>query len=207
MKKIFVINGGQVFAHSGGFLNKQITTWDEEYFTPENGFELRITDINQPYDAQQEVDNFVWADIIVYHFPVWWFSLPSGLKKYLDEVLTAGHRKGLYYSDGRKMDNPEINYGTGGSLHGKQYMVTTSWNAPATAFTLEGEFFGQKSVDEGVLFGFHRMNAFLALTPLKSIHFHDVEKNMNAERLDQFKQTYLQHLTATIAQELLIVDL
>ena len=61
-------------------------------------------------------------------------------------------------------------------------MVTTSWNAPATAFTLPGEFFMQKSVDEGPLFGFHRMNAFTGMQPLESIHFHDVEKNADLQR-------------------------
>ncbi|RXK60789.1 flavodoxin family protein [Lacibacter luteus] len=198
--KIFIINGGQVFAHSGGFLNQRITEWDQSFFTHENGFELKTTNINHAYDLQEEVEKFVWADIIIYHFPVWWFSVPHGLKEYLDKVLTAGHRAGMYYSDGRKMNNPDRNYGTGGLLHGRKYMVTTSWNAPEAAFTLEDEFFQQKSVDEGVLFGFHRMNAFLALSALPSFHFHDVEKNMTADRLEQFRLDYLQHLSAEIFQ-------
>ncbi len=85
-------------------------------------------------------------------------------------------------SDGRNAANPEINYGTGGMLGGRKYMLTTSWNAPATAFTLPGEFFNEKSVDEGPLFGFHRMNAFVSLEKMDSFHFHDVEKNANVER-------------------------
>lgn len=75
-------------------------------------------------------------------------------------------------------------------------MVTSSWNAPKTAFTLPGEFFNQKSVDEGVLFGFHRMNAFTGMTPLKSFHFHDVEKNANIER---DLGAYNQHLQEVFA--------
>lgn len=34
----------------------------------------------------------------------------------------------------------------------------------------------ETGVDEGPLFGFHRMNAFIGVKPLKSFHFHDVEK-------------------------------
>ncbi len=63
---------------------------------------------------------------------------------------------------------------------------------PETAFTLPGEFFNERSVDEGVLFGFHRMNAFTAMTPLESIHFHGVEKN--ADIATDLKR-YQDHLT------------
>lgn len=195
--KIFVINGGQHFAHSNGRFNKTLIDIDKSFFTIENGFELKITDINEPYDPNEEVQKFVWADIIVYHFPVWWFSMPYKLKEYIDLVFTAGHRKGMFYSDGRKSENPDINYGKGGSMAGKKYMVTSSWNAPQTAFTLPGEFFDQKSVDEGVLFGFHRMNAFLSLEPIEGIHFHDLEKNVTDERIERYIRQYKQHLAST----------
>ena len=44
MKKVFVINGGQHFAHSGGKFNHTIVAWDKQFFTAENGFELKATD-------------------------------------------------------------------------------------------------------------------------------------------------------------------
>lgn len=195
MQKILVINGGKTFAHSGGRLNTTLTEWDGEFFTPENGFELKITQVGEEnYDANEEVEKFVWADVIIYHFPIWWMYLPFSLKEYFDKVLTAGHRKGLYYSDGRKASNPERNYGTGGLMQGTRYMVTTTWNAPKTAFTLPEEFFQGRSVDDGVLFPFHRMNAFCGLEPLPSKHFHDVEKNGSPELTASFKVEYLEHL-------------
>ncbi|WP_207420325.1 NAD(P)H-dependent oxidoreductase [Desertivirga brevis] len=190
-KKIFVINGGQVFGHSGGRFNRSVFDATKEFFNTREGFEVRSTDINKEYDVIEEVENFVWADTIIYHTPIWWFQLPHGFKKYIDEVFTAGHRKGIYHSDGRKAENPDVNYGTGGMLHGRNYLLTTSWNAPATAFTLPGEFFNQRSVDDGPLFGFHRMNAFTGMHPLESLHFHDVEKNADIEK--DLKR-YQQHL-------------
>ncbi|QNL48734.1 NAD(P)H-dependent oxidoreductase [Olivibacter sp. SDN3] len=206
MEKIFVINGGQQFAHSGGKFNKTLTELDREFFTPENGFQLQITDINDEYDLMEEVEKYVWADVVIYHFPIWWFSVPFKLKKYIDEVFTAGHRKGLYYSDGRKIDTPHLNYGKGGSLHGRKYMVISTWNAPETAFTLPGEFFGQTSVDDGVLFGFHHMNAFLSLERLPGIHFHDLEKNVTQEQVDDYKQRYMEHLRQTFVFERSLTD-
>lgn len=194
MKKIFVINGGKIFAHSGGLFNKSLLDLDKTYFTETNGFELKFTDINSPYNLQEEIDKYLWADVIIYHFPIWWMNMPYALKEYIDKVFTAGHRKGLYYSDGRKAENPNINYGTGGLLQGKHYMATTSWNAPETAFTLPGEFFKETPVDEGILFGFHRMNEFLALKALPSLHFHDVEKNNTPDALNIHKTNYLNHL-------------
>lgn len=195
MKKIFVLNGGQKFAHSSGAFNKTLTELDSEYFSFENGFELKVTTVDNSYNPLEEVANYVWADVVIYHFPVWWFSMPYRLKEYIDTVFTSGHRKGLFYSDGRKSETPDLNYGTGGTLQGRKYMVTTSWNAPAAAFTLPGEFFNQTSVDNGVLFGFHRMNAFFSLERMTGIHFYDLEKNVTLERVNKYKIEYVNHLT------------
>ncbi|WP_068939539.1 NAD(P)H-dependent oxidoreductase [Chryseobacterium timonianum] len=182
MKKVLIINGGQNFGHSGGKYNQTIAENTIAVLKEFENVEVKITNISEGYDKHEEVEKFVWADYIIYHTPIWWFQLPNGFKKYIDEVFTAGHAKGIYMSDGRNAANPEINYGTGGMLGGRKYMLTTSWNAPATAFTLPGEFFDEKSVDEGPLFGFHRMNAFVSLKKMDSFHFHDVEKNANIER-------------------------
>ncbi|TDQ11078.1 NAD(P)H-dependent oxidoreductase [Pedobacter metabolipauper] len=194
MKNIFVINGGQVFGHSGGLFNKSITAATVDFFKNNPDFEIRSTDINEVYDTKQEVENYKWADVVIYHTPVWWFQLPHGFKKYIDEVFTEGHQNGIYKSDGRSSANPAVNYGTGGLLHGKKYMLTTSWNAPKEAFTLPGEFFNQHSVDEGPMFGFHRMNAFTGMEKIAGMHFHDVEKNADILRdLDRYET----HLTET----------
>jgi modulator of drug activity B len=196
-QKIFIINGGQIFGHSGGRFNKTIFDATISFFNQQPGYEVRHTDINNAYDPKQEVANYVWADVVIYHTPIWWFQVPHKLKEYIDLVFTEGHKTGIYHSDGRSSKNPEINYGTGGLLHGKKYMVTTSWNAPATAFTLPGEFFNERSVDDGPLFGFHRMNAFTGMQPLEGIHFHDVEKNAD---INADLQRYKLHLQKTFNQ-------
>src|SRR5690606_24249793 len=123
----------------------------------------RTTNINDTSDPLVAVENYKWADIIIYHLPIWWFQVPHALRQYIDVVFTAGHQNGMYASDGRSRKNPAINYGRGGLMQGKYYMVTTSWNAPDTAFTLPGEFFEQRSVDDGILFGFHKMNEFTGM--------------------------------------------
>ncbi|RBL89893.1 NAD(P)H-dependent oxidoreductase [Chitinophaga flava] len=198
--KIFIINGGQVFAHSGGKFNDSLTDWTTG-FLGHKRFEYRVTNISDDFDPMAEVENFKWADIVIYHTPIWWFQVPNRLKTYIDEVFTAGHQNGMYTSDGRSRKNPAINYGTGGLMQGKKYMVTTSWNAPDTAFTLPGEFFDQKSVDDGVMFGFHKMNQFVGMDRIEGFHFHDLEKNATQERVDNYRHSYLKHLEGVFTFE------
>ncbi|MBC6110673.1 NAD(P)H-dependent oxidoreductase [Pedobacter fastidiosus] len=191
MTKIFIINGGQKFGHSGGKFNETISSATEDFFNSLEGFEVKTTNINNNYDPKEEVAKYVWADVVIYHTPIWWFQLPHGFKKYIDVVFTEGYKSGIYISDGRKSANPTRNYGTGGMLHGRKYMVTSSWNAPKEAFTLPDEFFMETSVDDGPLFGFHRMNAFTGMERIDGMHFHDVEKN--ADIMKDLK-TYREHL-------------
>ncbi|MBB6459789.1 NAD(P)H-dependent oxidoreductase [Flammeovirga kamogawensis] len=181
MKKILVINGAQKFLHSQGSLNKSITELSVNYFEKRDGFEVKFTNVDDEYFIEEEVEKFVWADVIIYHTPIWWFSIPFGFKKYIDEILTHGENK-IYVSDGRHRVEPKLHYGTGGLLKGKKYFLTTSWNAPEEAFTLENEFFDQKSVDEGAMFGFHKMNSFIGLEKLGTYHFYDVMKDPKIEQ-------------------------
>ena len=38
--KVFIINGGQHFAHSGGKFNKTLTDWTIEYFKSKAGYAI-----------------------------------------------------------------------------------------------------------------------------------------------------------------------
>lgn len=201
MKKILVINAGQNFGHSGGKFNQTVTDKTERFFSRFHEVEVKVTHTDTEYNADEEVEKFVWADYIIYHTPIWWFQLPHGFKKYIDEVFTAGHQKGIYNNDGRSRQNPELNYGTGGMLAGRKYMLTTSWNAPETAFTIPGEFFNETSVDDGPLFGFHRMNAFVSLERVAGFHFHDIEKNADVPN-DMLR--YENHLKSVFEEELCV---
>ena len=64
---------------------------DKRSFRKE-GFKVRVSNVNDEFDPMEEAENFKWADVIVYHFPVWWFQVPNRLKFYIDEVFTAGHK-------------------------------------------------------------------------------------------------------------------
>mgnify|MGYP002238095157 CR=1 FL=1 len=62
---------------------------------------------------------------------------PWQLKRYEDEVFTTG---GFTRGDGRTRTEPTKNYGTGGLLTEKRYLLSSTWNAPKEAFDEPGDF-------------------------------------------------------------------
>ncbi len=132
----------------------------------------------------------MWADVIIWQMPGWWMGEPWLVKKYIDEVFTAGYGK-LNASDGRHRTSPTTGYGTGGLLHGKKYMLSLTWNAPIEAFTEPNEFFEGKGVD-AVYFHFHKINQFIAMQPLPTFICNDVMKNPT---VPQYIADYQVHLT------------
>ncbi|WP_422858688.1 NAD(P)H-dependent oxidoreductase [Flagellimonas sp. S174] len=191
MKNVFIINGWHQFPTAKGTFNKSLFSISKSYFIDTDKYRVHTTEINLNYNIKAEVKKFVASDIIIYHTPIWWFSLPFNFKKYLDEVLTAGHANGIWTSDGRSHDNPEMNYGTGGLLQNKHYILTTSWNAPQGAFSLPNEFFNETGVDDGPMSGFHAMNRYLGMNMHSSLHFHDVEKNADTKAMLEEYQLFL----------------
>lgn len=179
MKKILLLNGGKQFAHSAGRYNA--TLHDTAVtFLDRAGFELKTTFIDGGYDTEEEVQKILWADVVIYQMPGWWMGAPWTVKKYLDEVFTAGHGS-LYANDGRTRSDASQKYGSGGLLHGKQYMLSLTWNAPQQAFDDPSDFFEAKGVD-AVYFPFHKAQQFLGLTGLPTFLCTDVMKVPNIER-------------------------
>lgn len=41
-------------------------------------------------DIQAELDKLLWADLVIFNFPLYWFSVPAMLKGWIDRVLVSG---------------------------------------------------------------------------------------------------------------------
>jgi len=187
--KIFLIDGGKAFAHSAGRLNETLHRTAIEHLG-HLGHDIQHTRIDEGYDIGGEIDKFLWADTIVYQMPGWWMGAPWTVKKYIDEVFTAGHGK-LYASDGRSRHDPTKQYGTGGLLQSRHYMLSLTWNAPLAAFDEPGNFFEGRGVD-GVYFPFHKSQAFVGLKGLPTFIANDV---MKAPDIARDQSAYRMHLT------------
>lgn len=150
MKNVLIINAHQFYEGiSAGGLNKAMASVIKEEME-KLGNEVRQTVIEQGYDIDTEVQKHSWADIIILQSPVYWFGMPWIYKKYIDEVFTAGMMQGVFITgDGRTREDSSKQYGTGGLLQGKQYMISLTWNAPAQAFgDAHQNLFEGKTVDD-----------------------------------------------------------
>ena len=180
MGKVLIINGHQPYPFAKGELNGTLAQKALEHLAAA-GHEVRTTDVAKGYDVEQEVGNHQWADIIIMQFPVNWMGVPWSFKKYMDEVYTAGMDGRLTVGDGRTEEAPKENYGMGGSLTGKKYMLSVTFNAPREAFNdPEQEFFAGRSVDD-LLLPAHLNAKFFDMTPLPTFAAFDVMKNPEVE--------------------------
>ncbi|MFJ5454365.1 NAD(P)H-dependent oxidoreductase [Pectobacterium jejuense] len=188
MQNILLIDAGKSFAHSKGELNHTLTDVAAS-FLRDKGHDVRVTVVDNGYDIEQEIQNYLWADTIIYQMPGWWMDTPWILKKYIDEVFTAGHGS-LYASDGRSRSDASKKYGSGGLLQGRKYMLSLTWNAPLEAFNDPEQFFHGVGVD-GVYLPFHKANQFIGLSPLPTFICNDVMKEPD---VPTYLENYRQHL-------------
>ncbi|UVO08781.1 NAD(P)H-dependent oxidoreductase [Pectobacterium polonicum] len=193
MQNILLINAGKSFAHSKGELNHTLTDIAAS-FLRDKGHDVRVTVVDNGYDIEQEIQNYLWADTIIYQMPGWWMDTPWILKKYIDDVFTAGHGS-LYASDGRSRSDASKKYGSGGLLQGRKYMLSLTWNAPLEAFDDPDQFFHGVGVD-GVYLPFHKANQFIGLSPLPTFICNDVIK---APDVPAYLANYRQHLDKLFA--------
>ena len=193
MSNILIVNGAKQFAHSNGELNDTLTVLANKVLC-ELGHTVQISRADSDYEIQAEIQKYVWADVVIYQMPGWWMGTPWTVKKYIDDIFTEGHGT-LYASDGRSRSDASKNYGSGGLIHDKKYMLSLTWNAPMEAFTEQDQFFHGVGVD-GVYLPFHKANQFLGMQSLKTFIVNDVIK---APEVEAYMAQYREHLTQVFA--------
>ncbi|MBO9421148.1 NAD(P)H-dependent oxidoreductase [Labrenzia sp. R4_2] len=180
MARILIINGHQPYPFAEGRLNAALVERAKAFFVS-RGDEVRVVETAKDYDPEVEVGNHQWADTIVMQFPVNWMGVPWSFKKYQDDVYTAGMDGRLCAGDGRTAEAPKENYGAGGSLIGKTYMLSLTFNAPREAFDDAQEFLFQgRSVDD-LMMPMHMNARFFGLNKLPTFAAYDVMKNPDIE--------------------------
>lgn len=193
MAKILIVDGGVPFHGKGGTLNHSYAELAQKTLTA-MGHEAQITRVDAEWVAQDEAEKFKAADVVMLNFAAWWMSVPWQVKRYIDEVFCSGLAAG---GDGRTHTDPSHNYGRGGILTDKKYMLAVTWNAPLNAFVDEKEFFGGVGI-ETVLLPVHKAFQFIGMSCLgKTFMANDVIKNPTHE-LDfkRFEETIKENFAA-----------
>lgn len=77
-------------------------------------------------DVQAELDKLLGCDVLIFQFPLWWFSLPAMLKGWVDRVFAMGavYGGGLWYDRGR--------------FAGRRAMLSLTAGGPATMYGPDG---------------------------------------------------------------------
>ncbi|MDO4431628.1 MAG: NAD(P)H-dependent oxidoreductase [Lonepinella koalarum] len=110
----------------------------------------------------------------------------------MDDVFTAGMGGILCNTDGRSSANPNINYGTGGLMKGKKYLLSATFNAPKNAFDNADEYLFQGKGLDDLFMPIHCTFRFFAMEKLPTFACFDVIKNPQIEQdLKDFEQHIL----------------
>lgn len=143
-------------------------------------------------DIKTEQQKLLWADMVIFQFPLWWFSMPAIMKGWIDRVYAYGFAYGVgEYSDTHWGDR----YGEG-TLAGKRAMLLVTiggWESHYSARGINGPI-------EDLLFPIHHgclfYPGFTVLPPhllyrtgkMDNEHF-DAECQRLAERLDTLESS------------------
>lgn len=185
LDKVLIVNlwGKSFKPFSNGGLNKLYCDTAEDFFKAK-GCEIKHCNVAEgDYNVDDEIAKYQWCDFVFYQSPTNWMGMPWEAKKWADEVWTAGMDGRLCAGDGRHRETPEDGYGTGGTLSGKKYMLSLTFNAPKGSFDRPDQtLFKGKSIDD-LWFPFHANNGFfgIEMVPGSTFASFDVLKNPTVE--------------------------
>ena len=180
MKNVFIINAHEPWPFSEGRLNRSLV--DKASTNLQNkGYAVQLTAVSDDYIVDKEIEKHQWADALILQTPCNWMGVPWSFKKYMDEVYTAGMDGRLCNGDGRTRDDAAKQYGTGGTLKGKKYMLSLTYNAPLEAFNDPNQFFFDGRGVDDLFWPMHLNFKFFGMSPLETFACHDVLKNPDVE--------------------------
>lgn len=176
MKNILVINGHQKYPFADGRLNQTLFENIVEFLSMHH--DVKTTVLHKGYLVEEEQEKFKWADVIIFQFPMFWYSVPGVFKTYIDKIYTHG----LFY------DASTDKYGSGGLFNNKKYMFSITLNSPEEVFGDPNSFFEGRSLDD-VIFHLHKTQQYCGMQPLKTFAVYDVIKNPKIlQYLDDLKK-------------------
>lgn len=122
MKNILIVSGHTDLNNS--VANKNILNELKEN-VPNIEFDI-LSELYPDYkiDVDKEQEKLLGADIIVLQYPVFWYSMPSLLEKWMEDVFKHGFSHGS----------------TGDKLKGKKLIVSLTTGAPEETYTNINDF-------------------------------------------------------------------
>ncbi|GAB6982996.1 NAD(P)H-dependent oxidoreductase [Prevotella dentasini JCM 15908] len=134
-------------------------------------------------DVKAEQDKLVRADVIVWQFPVFWYSMPSLLRRWIEQVVVHGFAYGS----------------TGHALEGKKLIPSFTTGAPAEAYSHEAVGY---TIDEILLSQIKATCALCKLDLQDYVYTGSVSYAMRTDDalLEQIREVSRQHAQKLIEQ-------
>ncbi|WP_032107882.1 NAD(P)H-dependent oxidoreductase [Necropsobacter massiliensis] len=137
---------------------------------------------NYRIDVAAEQQALLAAEVIVWQFPFYWYSMPALMKKWLDDVFVHGFA-----------------HGSGAKLAGKKLLISFTTGAPHEVYQKDGAF---KHTVADFLAAFEMTAALCGLEFIKPMYLNGVSyvgRNEQAIARQQTEaKTYAQALIETI---------
>jgi len=86
MKNVLIINGHEYYKKSKGELNQTIFNEIQHLLTDQ--FDIKTTVVDKGYEVE-EIEKWLWADVVIMQTPIYWFSIPGKFKQYIDCVYSV----------------------------------------------------------------------------------------------------------------------
>ena len=135
-------------------------------------------------DIADEISKLKEADVLIFHFPLWWSSVPAILKGWLDRVFAMG-----VAWDGRGQVFSE------GLLRGKQALIVTNAAEPSENYKADGAHRG--TVEQMLHPILHGTLAYCGMDILQPYITYDI-LNKTVDQREQLIELYRAHLDGSI---------
>ncbi|AXX93216.1 general stress protein [Malaciobacter molluscorum LMG 25693] len=123
-------------------------------------------------DIKKEQDLLLENDVIIFQFPMYWFSSPSLLKEWFDLVLEPGFAYGKDYK-----------------LKGKDFCIAVSCGAEKKDYVSDNE-----NMMTNLLYPFYGTSLYIQMNYKEPFITYSAEKGLSEETLNKYNQEYLEYI-------------
>lgn len=126
-------------------------------------------------DVEAEVQKLFACDLLIFQFPLWWFSMPAILKGWVDRVFV----RGKVYGDGRMLST--------GMLAGRRALISLTTGGPQNLYSPDGIGDLEQTLFH-INFGVLRFVGFDVLSPVISWAPAHIGEEGRLALLDQYER-------------------
>ncbi|HLH00755.1 MAG TPA: NAD(P)H-dependent oxidoreductase [Bryobacteraceae bacterium] len=130
-------------------------------------------------ELKAEMDKLVWADLVIFQFPLWWFSLPAILKGWVDRVFAMGFSYG-----------PQQRHATG-IFRGKRAMLSFTTGGPPASYVPGGPNGDIDELLRHIQYGMFHFVGMDVLPPFIAYSAARVNSEQRAQYLNAYRERLL----------------